>query len=654
MHDTSPGLSRDARATSIRPRAIHAGARSLLVGAALSLAPVALSVSGGGGLAFAPSSAAAQGLPDRIIDRWLVTSAAPVAADAGYPLHLEGERIFPDRDEEIGPGYWDLVRGESPGAGVRIAALAGSADAALAHVYVKAPVDGDLLLGLREPECEGADLWLNGQDVPLADRRPVRLAAGWNTLLLGLPADCGPNLSVELLRSDGPADEEARPLEPSRLRLQASRPPGVRPNYPAPTVTLDTPRPAGLVWRAGSDRLGARIEYALTAWGARGMDGEAGGRGVRERPDERRDEPPAVDLAGEWRITLYTPTGIERLRGILRMEPQGRLEGRLRGDRISGDIRDGWVSADRFGWTLRVPAARGSADIIFEGVLRDGEMEGTLDFGGFRDFDTRFEGTRIGGEDAAGPDRAPDRADEPPAGPPGRGARPPGLPPRGARDAPEGEDQGHGPSAERRARFEAMARQLLPPGPPPPPAPRSASIELDIDGTDLTGAAQDLTPGVPARQGGEIPFEDARDAALDDEGVEATISWSGGKREVVGPLRAHEVLEAFHAPIVLTAAEGTFRVPEALDGFTLRVLDGDWSVDGRPLEGGLLCSPCQRGRRLDIRVTGTTEPRVRIADPGYPEARAAGAGPDAGEWLRTLKRNRGDYRELGEEAVRRP
>lgn len=511
------------RSSSSRP-ALDRG-RAILIGALLSAAPLAPSASGEGGVALESPAAVAQALSDRIVDRWLVTAVPAAALDSAYPLDIEGERVFPDRQEELGPGYWDLARAGSPDAGVSLAALSGAGEAALAHVYLKAPVDGDLVLGLREPECDGASLWLNGQAVPLAGERPVRLAAGWNTVLLGLPGDCGRDLTVELTRSEGPAERGTHPLEPSRLRLQASRPPGVGPNYPAPVVALGTPRPTGLVWRAGSDRLGARIEYGLTAWGARGMDGETAGRGLRER----RDEPP---------------------------------------------------------------------------------------------------------------------------GPPGPEARPPGFPPRGAREAPEGEDEETGPSAERRSRFEAMASQLLPPAPPPPPAPRSASVELDIDGTDLTGGAEDLTPAVPARLEGEIPFEDARDAALDEKGVEATISWSGGEREVVGPLRADEVLEALHAPIALLATEGTFRVPDALDGFTLRVLDGEWSVDGRPVEDGVLCRPCERGRRLEIRVTGTTEARVQIADPGYPQAHAAGAGPDAVEWLRALKRGGRIYRELGEEAAR--
>ena len=577
----------------------------------------------------------------RPIDRWLVTSTGAPMGQAVAPLNATEDRLFPDRDLAVGPGTWRLVR-EDDAITFRFAADGGVSRATLAHAYVKSGAEGPVELDVAASECADLRVWLNGQALASGPGgRTVRLANGWNTLLVGLPAACPPEVSASLSTARVPLPRDTRPLEPQRLRIRASRPPGVRQNLPAGTLTLDTPRPTHLVWRAEADALSAPVAYRITAWGR-----TTASAATPEAADDD-DAPPDVDLTGEWSITLYLPMGVERLRADLEMDEDGRLEGRLDGERIGGSLRDGWVSADRFGWTTRWSGPGRGVDVRFEGRVENDEMTGTLEFEGARDLEPRpglessfgFEGSR-GAEDEAVAGAAADTTGEArPAGarPPRSGGRPGFAPP------------------DTETLHAQIRRQLLPPERPGTPAPVAASLELRFDGEKRVESATGLEPGRPLGLSATVPFEKLRRAALDERGLRARIAWDGTTEEREGRIPADAVLEAFHAPIALVdpdgtatgALEGTFRVPEALDGFTLRTLDGVWSVDGEPVPGGALCDPCTRGTRLRIRVTGADDPRVQVADPGYPEAREAGDARAAEEWLRALSEDRRRYRELG-------
>lgn len=95
-------------------------------------------------------------------------------------------------------------------------------------------------------------------------------------------------------------------------------------------------------------------------------------------------------------------------------------------------------------------------------------------------------------------------------------------------------------------------------------------------------------------------------------------------------------------------AAGTWRVPEALAGFSLDLLTdgapGQYRLNGSPLSGEAdrlrLCGPCRKGRKLELRVRATDEwtrePRVRIAEEGFPAAAGRPGAPPAAEWLRAL------------------
>ncbi len=607
---------------------------------------------------------------ERIIDRWLVTHARPLDDDTN-PLAGDGATLFPDRDLTIGPGYWWLLREdgraqfELDDAGDRPAA----ASTTLAHAYIKAPYDITVDLRIATSPCARRDVWVNSQGVaePPGDV-PVRLAAGWNTLLVALASEdeCVHRLGVTLLQTAAPVREDDDPVDFDLMSVQASRPPGARQNHPDGALVLQRPTPVDLTWHAGSDELQGNVSYAVSSWG--GVTGLGG-----LRPDAGvsiPEGPPTVDLTGEWVITLYTPTGILTSHTSLEMAEDGELTGRFEGERLEGNLRDGWVSGDEFGWRMRFEGRGRDLDVGIRGILTDDVMAGTIDFGGFRDFEARFEGERAAPEEDAeataeeGAEATPDdnspesggRDVEVLAPPPDPRTDIPRIPAPGDIDPADQERDELAAPADPDGQRARIVRQLLPPGErPPEAAPSNGSIELNVGGQELTGSFEGLELLHPQTLTGQVEFDRLRSAALDENRVEARLRWHDDSYDFAGSISAAKLLDAFHRPIRLDGwglagvdgFAGTFRVPDALDGFTLRVGDGDWRLDGAALSGGLLCQPCERGTRFDLAVTGTQTPRVEIVDPGYDAAPEGADVPTAEEWLEALRGDNDEYRELG-------
>ena len=234
--------------------------------------------------ALAPDAAWAQDVP---VDRWLVTGAEHAAGDP--PLPVAGPGRFPDRNLETAAGTWSLFRRD--GQATRdFSEFAGAGQATLANVYLKSPAEASVRLELGVEPCTRLEAWLNAQSI--ADPgtvREVRLAAGWNTLLVVLAGEpgCARTLAARLSRDTGPNVRPRRDDSAGdRLTVQASRPPGVRPTWPAGVVTVSIPRVTRLGWHPDDDDLQAAIRYELASWGREfeaGVDG-ADAPGIQRPP----------------------------------------------------------------------------------------------------------------------------------------------------------------------------------------------------------------------------------------------------------------------------------------------------------------------------------------------------------------------------------
>lgn len=210
----------------------------------------------------------AQDLPIR---RWLVRG--PIPATQG-PLHDYlglTTAVLPDSGDSVAGGVFFPAEADSLGGIDLNHVFTGSTDraAAFAHAYVSSPDDRTVLLVMDSDDDLVA--WLNGQRVWThvvargltsgSDTVAVRLAAGWNSLLLeAVNRSGGFGVLGRLAQAPG---------EPALagIRWQARRPPDVRAyGYPAATVTASTLRAGDPpVWNGG--RIEIPVTFAVTVWG---------------------------------------------------------------------------------------------------------------------------------------------------------------------------------------------------------------------------------------------------------------------------------------------------------------------------------------------------------------------------------------------------
>ncbi|HVO35121.1 MAG TPA: glycoside hydrolase family 38 C-terminal domain-containing protein [Gemmatimonadales bacterium] len=211
---------------------------------------------------------------DLSITRWLLRG--PIHTDTGATRvtrdYLGGETtVLPDSGDVVAGGGWVPVDADSLGGIDLLRVFHDSTDnaAAYAHAYVYAPADRTILLVMDSDDDLVA--WLNGQRVWLnvvarglrsgSDTVPVRLGAGWNSLLLkAVNRSGGFGVLGRLAREPGEP-----PLD--GIRTAYRRPAGVAGHvFPAGTITGSALRLAGAAtWNR--DRIELPATLALTAWG---------------------------------------------------------------------------------------------------------------------------------------------------------------------------------------------------------------------------------------------------------------------------------------------------------------------------------------------------------------------------------------------------
>jgi len=105
----------------------------------------------------------------------------------------------------------------------------------------------------------------------------------------------------------------------------------------------------------------------------------------------RPTEPPKGSLTGKWQLKSTTPQGEEEATTDLTMEPDGTLTGTISGDRGTGSIFSGWVSGDKFSFTINLQIEGNANDVVFTGTFEGTSMKGTISAMGYT-FD--FTGTK--------------------------------------------------------------------------------------------------------------------------------------------------------------------------------------------------------------------------------------------------------------------
>ena len=233
-------------------------------------------------IAAALAAAGALRAQDLAVRSWLVRG--PIRADTGIAGLLRDyaggeDRLQPDSGEAVAGGAFVPVAADSLGHINFNAVFPRGTDWAVgyAHAYAHAPTERTLLLVMDSDDdivafVNGQRVWVNHVARGVGrgrDTATVRLAAGWNSILLKVVNRTG---GFDVLGRLAAIPGEGRLDD---LRIQPRRPDEVTPgthNYPAPTVTVSPLRLSGpLAWTGGELDVGASAN--LTAWGRDSLRG---------------------------------------------------------------------------------------------------------------------------------------------------------------------------------------------------------------------------------------------------------------------------------------------------------------------------------------------------------------------------------------------
>ena len=102
------------------------------------------------------------------------------------------------------------------------------------------------------------------------------------------------------------------------------------------------------------------------------------GRKYEVREPARPTEPPTVKLTGKWTLSVNTPQGPEERTADLTMAEDGTLTGTLTGRWGTLSISNGWVSGNKFSFTITIPMGPRSVEATYSGSVEGNKMTGSV------------------------------------------------------------------------------------------------------------------------------------------------------------------------------------------------------------------------------------------------------------------------------------
>jgi len=115
------------------------------------------------------------------------------------------------------------------------------------------------------------------------------------------------------------------------------------------------------------------------------------GRKYEVREALRPSEPPKGDLSGKWKLSFTTPQGQEEATADLSMRPDGTLSGSVASDHGTGSVFSGWVSGEKFSFSINISIEGSSSDVVFTGTFEGTSMKGSIQAMGYN---FEFTGTK--------------------------------------------------------------------------------------------------------------------------------------------------------------------------------------------------------------------------------------------------------------------
>lgn len=107
------------------------------------------------------------------------------------------------------------------------------------------------------------------------------------------------------------------------------------------------------------------------------------GRRYEIREPEKPKEPPKGNISGKWKLAYTTPEGPEESTLDLEMASDGTLSGTTTSKRGTASLISGYLSSDKFGFTINIPIEGNPTDVVFSGTFDGTTLKGTIDVLGY-------------------------------------------------------------------------------------------------------------------------------------------------------------------------------------------------------------------------------------------------------------------------------
>ena len=115
------------------------------------------------------------------------------------------------------------------------------------------------------------------------------------------------------------------------------------------------------------------------------------GKRFEPREPEKPKDPPKGNITGKWKLVYTTPDGPEESTADLEMASDGSLSGTMTSKRGTGNIISGYLSADKFSFTINIPIEGNPTDVVFTGTFDGISLKGSIDAMGYT---IEFTGTK--------------------------------------------------------------------------------------------------------------------------------------------------------------------------------------------------------------------------------------------------------------------
>ncbi len=102
------------------------------------------------------------------------------------------------------------------------------------------------------------------------------------------------------------------------------------------------------------------------------------GRRFEVREPEKPKEPPKGDITGKWKLSYTTPEGPEESSADLVMDKDGTVSGTLTSKRGTASIISGYLSVDRFSFTINFVLEGSPVDATFSGTFDGTSLKGSI------------------------------------------------------------------------------------------------------------------------------------------------------------------------------------------------------------------------------------------------------------------------------------